>query len=56
MQDKLIVKGIDMLNGTLVVDIKPYVPQFDSINAERIGWLEGNVFKHKHIKDDGRFF
>ena len=53
--NKLIISNVDMLDGTPVIDIKPYVPQFDSVVAERIGWLENNVNKHKVMKDDGRF-
>ena len=34
------VEGIDVLDGTPVLDIKPYVPEFDQRNAERVGWLE----------------
>jgi tRNA-Thr(GGU) m(6)t(6)A37 methyltransferase TsaA len=34
------VRGVDMLDGTPVVDIKPYVPAFDAGPADaRIGWL-----------------
>ena len=55
IENRLIISNVDMLDGTPVIDIKPYVPQFDSVNAERIGWLENNVFKHNSMKDDGRF-
>jgi len=34
------VKGIDVLDGTPLLDIKPYVPQFDSRGEVRTGWLE----------------
>jgi tRNA (adenine37-N6)-methyltransferase len=34
------VSGLDLLDGTPVIDIKPYVPAFDAIAAERTGWLE----------------
>ena len=36
----LFVKGIDVLNGTPLLDIKPYVPDFDAAKKVRIGWLE----------------
>jgi tRNA-Thr(GGU) m(6)t(6)A37 methyltransferase TsaA len=35
------VKGIDMLDGTPLLDIKPYVPKFDQKDNVKIGWLEG---------------
>ena len=33
----------DILNGTPVIDIKPYIPQYDAPNEQniRIGWLTG---------------
>ncbi len=36
----LFVKGIDVLDGTPLLDIKPYVPDFDAAKKVRIGWLE----------------
>jgi tRNA (adenine37-N6)-methyltransferase len=35
------VEGVDMLDGTPLLDIKPYVPRFDAFAAERVGWLAG---------------
>jgi len=35
----LSVKGMDLLDGTPVLDIKPYVPAFDSIPEARSGWV-----------------
>ena len=32
-------RGNDMLDGTPVIDIKPYVPQLDVRQTERIGWF-----------------
>jgi tRNA (adenine37-N6)-methyltransferase len=37
----LCVHDVDMLNGTPLLDIKPYVPRADCFEATRIGWLEG---------------
>ena len=34
------VKGLDALNGTPVVDIKPYSSAIDSVSDARIGWFE----------------
>ncbi len=35
----LFIKGIDVLDGTPLLDIKPYVPHFGSKEKVRIGWL-----------------
>jgi tRNA (adenine37-N6)-methyltransferase len=32
------VAGLDVLDNTPLLDIKPYVPAFDAFQAERIGW------------------
>jgi tRNA-Thr(GGU) m(6)t(6)A37 methyltransferase TsaA len=37
---KLRVLGVDMLNGTPLLDIKPYVPKFDSVPEASSGWLQ----------------
>ena len=37
------VRYIDMLDGTPLLDIKPYVPKFDQKTGVKIGWLEGKV-------------
>ncbi len=34
------VTGIDMLDGTPLLDIKPYIPSFDSAAGATIGWAE----------------
>ena len=36
---RLSVKGMDLLDGTPILDIKPYVPAFDSIPDARSGWV-----------------
>jgi tRNA-Thr(GGU) m(6)t(6)A37 methyltransferase TsaA len=49
------IEDVDMVDGTPLLDIKPYVPEFDSQKAERIGWLSKNVGKVHEMKSDGRF-
>ena len=36
----LTVEGIDVLDGTPLLDIKPYVPDFDVRTETRMGWYE----------------
>lgn len=33
------VEDVDILDGTPLLDIKPYVPRFDHYDVARIGWL-----------------
>ena len=49
------VKDMDIVDGTPLLDIKPYVPEFDIRDAKKKGWLEKNVSKLSTSKDDGRF-
>ena len=49
------IEDVDIVNGTPLLDIKPYVPQFDGPAQVRTGWLEqarGTVDAHK---SDDRF-
>jgi len=49
------VKGIDVLSGTPLLDIKPFVPAFDAPVTERTGWLEVNSHKARALRSDDRF-
>jgi tRNA-Thr(GGU) m(6)t(6)A37 methyltransferase TsaA len=49
------ISGIDLLDGTPVLDVKPYVPEFDAISAERTGWLQGVAERVHEVKADARF-
>jgi tRNA-Thr(GGU) m(6)t(6)A37 methyltransferase TsaA len=49
------IQDVDILDGTPLLDIKPFVPKFDQRKAEKIGWLEKNIDKLSSKKDDGRF-
>ncbi len=51
----LYISDLDMLDGTPVLDIKPYVPQFDKRENVKIGWLENNIYKLRKARDDDRF-
>ena len=39
-ENKLTVEGVDVLDGTPLLDIKPYVPDFDLRTDVRAGWYE----------------
>lgn len=58
VQDNIInVENIDILNGTPLLDIKPYIPKFDkNIDDElRLGWFEKKYKNAKVVKSDDRF-
>jgi len=49
------VEDVDTVDGTPLLDIKPYVPDFDIREVEKIGWLEKVINSLPQKKDDGRF-
>jgi tRNA-Thr(GGU) m(6)t(6)A37 methyltransferase TsaA len=49
------VHELDILEGTPLIDIKPYVPEFDCRHQAKIGWFNGKICKLDSTKDDGRF-
>ena len=53
--NKLHIRDIDIVDGTPLLDIKPYIPEFSSEDIIKKGWLENNIVKLSDSKDDGRF-
>ncbi len=49
------VRNIDILDGTPLLDIKPYVPEFDAVADVRTGWLEEVRKTVGERQSDGRF-
>lgn len=39
-ENMLQIEGVDMLDGTPLIDIKPYVPEFDLRTDVGVGWYE----------------
>ena len=52
---ELYVENIDIVDGTPLLDIKPYIPKIDAIRTKEIGWLTGKVHKTAKKKADKRF-
>ena len=52
---KLHLAKVDVLDGTPLLDIKPYVPEFDESKGVRIGWLEGVIGNVRSTMSDDRF-
>jgi tRNA (adenine37-N6)-methyltransferase len=49
------VENVDVLNGTPLLDIKPYVPKFDHHRADHVGWLEQAKGEVQDQRADDRF-
>lgn len=49
------VGGIDIIDGTPLLDIKPYIEKFDSVAESRSGWLKASDEEISNRRSDGRF-
>ena len=49
------IENVDVVDGTPLLDIKPYVPTFDHHPADREGWLEQARGRVESQKADDRF-
>jgi tRNA (adenine37-N6)-methyltransferase len=49
------IEDVDILDGTPLLDMKPYVPQLDDRAEPRIGWYAGRVERVAEIRADERF-
>ena len=49
------IQKVDILDGTPLLDIKPYVPEFDAEVKVRTGWLEAARKTVSDRKSDDRF-
>ncbi len=49
------IENVDMLDETPLLDIKPYIPDFDVHNTEKNGWFENNSDNLNETRSDKRF-
>lgn len=49
--DVLHVSGVDILDGTPLLDIKPYVPEFDAFPSSKAGWLDERHEERREADD-----
>ena len=49
------IQDLDLVDGTPLLDIKPFVPSFDCRPEATSGWLEHRIGKQREVRDDGRF-
>lgn len=53
--NRLTVRNIDILDGTPLLDIKPYIVAFDRVEQSRSGWLQADEVDIREKRSDGRF-
>jgi len=49
------IEDVDMVDGTPLLDIKPFVPAFEKVEDCRLGWLEGRSERAEDTSADDRF-
>ncbi len=52
---RVLVADLDLLDGTPILDIKPYVPEFDARPDACIGWYASAACKDRAVVADERF-
>jgi len=51
----LYLENLDMLDGSPLLDIKPFIPDVDCVKATDIGWLTSKSDKFTEARSDKRF-
>ena len=49
------IQNVDVVDGTPLLDIKPYVPGFDVYQVDQFGWIGNKTRGVEEVVDDGRF-
>ena len=52
---KVVVEGLDILDGTPLLDIKPYMEKFDAVPECTSGWLQAGEEEICKKRSDSRF-
>ena len=47
IENKIHVQNVDILDSTPILDIKPYISDFDNQKTDKNGWIEGKYRKMK---------
>lgn len=51
----LTIEGVDVLDGTPLIDIKPYIENFDRVENSTSGWMTADREEVAKTRSDGRF-
>jgi len=54
--NRVTIRGVDILNGTPLIDIKPYIENFDKVEGKtRSGWMTSTKDEVSKKRSDDRF-
>ena len=51
----LYIRDVDIVDGTPLLDIKPYIPLFNPSDQVKVGWLTGKNNQEANKRADERF-
>jgi len=51
----IVIKGVDILDKTPLLDIKPYIPAFDAVENAASGWMTARPEDVSITRSDDRF-
>ncbi len=54
-KNKVFIKGVDILDGTPLLDIKPYIKKFDDVRESVSGWMQASDAEIARKRSDERF-
>jgi tRNA-Thr(GGU) m(6)t(6)A37 methyltransferase TsaA len=54
-EDTLKIENVDIIDGTPLLDLKPYVPEFDAQTEIKTGWLAEVKKQAGQVKSNNRF-
>ena len=55
VMNRLDIENVDIVDGTPLLDIKPYVQDMDEVDHSRIGWLSKHIKEIHSRRSDQRF-
>ncbi|MFX1298113.1 MAG: tRNA (N6-threonylcarbamoyladenosine(37)-N6)-methyltransferase TrmO [Promethearchaeota archaeon] len=54
-KNTIFIQDVDIVDGTPLLDIKPYFPESFNLNEVKVGWLGGKLHYFSKTKDNSRF-
>lgn len=53
--NRVTIQGVDILDGTPLLDIKPYIEAFDKVESSYSGWMSKSSEQVAQARSDSRF-
>jgi tRNA-Thr(GGU) m(6)t(6)A37 methyltransferase TsaA len=53
--NRISIENVDILNGTPLLDIKPYIPEMENVQKVKLGWISDKLDQLSSKRSDDRF-